>query len=140
VNNYVDLPILGKRLLFAITLLTRSIQSILKLLDADQPTDHHYECHRIETSLLAAHPLASGEPSVGIDDTIATSVEAASQPGSEATVSMISVLSTAPSVSKQAEILLVSKLLNLYCLVNREHLYPVFPTTSHLSPSSKAFL
>jgi len=50
-------------------------------------------------SLLAARPLASGEPSVSMDDTIATSVEAASQPGPEAAVSMESVLSTAPSVS-----------------------------------------
>jgi len=55
-------------------------------------------------NLLAAHPLANGESSGSMDDTIATSVDAASRPGSEATVSMESVLSTAPSVSKQAEI------------------------------------
>ena len=53
---------------------------------------------------MAAHPLASGESSGSKDDTIATSVDAASRPGSETTVSMESVLSTAPSVSKQAEI------------------------------------
>ena len=55
-------------------------------------------------NLLAAHPLANGESSGSTDNTIATSVDAASRPGSEATVSMESVLSTAPSVSKQAEI------------------------------------
>jgi len=48
VNDYIDLPILGKRSLFTITPLTRGIQSIFKLLDADQPTDYYYECYYIE--------------------------------------------------------------------------------------------
>lgn len=88
---------------------------------------------------MATYSLASGEPSVSINDIIAIFVEAASQP-SNATISMKSVLSTVPLVSKQAEISLVSKLLNLYCLVNWEHLYPVFSTISHFLSNSKAFL
>ena len=48
-NEYVDLPILDLGPLFTPTPLTRSIQNIFKLPHADQPTDHHYECRRIET-------------------------------------------------------------------------------------------
>jgi len=61
-------------------------------------------------NLMAAHPLANGDSSVSVNDATTTSMEAASPPASEATVSTESTPSAAPSVSvspsasKQAEI------------------------------------
>ena len=86
-------------------------------------------------NLLAAHPLASGGSSVGMDDTIATSVEAASRPGSEATVSMESVLSTVPSVSKQAEIPTSQQIAQ--SLLSGQPRAPVSSLSDNISPFTK---
>lgn len=55
-------------------------------------------------NLMAAHPLANGDSSVSVNDATTMSMEAASPPASEATVSTESTPSAAPSASKQAEI------------------------------------
>ena len=45
-----------------------------------------------------------------------------------------------PQRPNKLKSLLVSRLLDFCCLVNREHLDPVFPTVPHLSPSSRVCL
>jgi len=82
-------------------------------------------------NLLATHPLASGQSSGSMDNTNATSVEAASRPGSEATVSMESI----PSVSKQAEIPTSQQIAQ--SLLSGQPKASVFSLSNNISPFTK---